>query len=202
MRNSDKYLTVTALACLLVTSATGQEDDKKKKAIDQMRQVANAMKQCPEQKTTYRDVCSIRYSYQGPPTNLEWDVVPSKTVRSPFQGIVEFTLSSRSEEGPQPNQSTDVRERCISSTPVNPQALLQEQKDILEKGPKWRAGHYRYEFDLGSDTAELVKMLWVVTDRNNNVVTFPVTDCWRAECPGHGEDHCWVKAARTPPAVR
>ncbi len=42
-----------------------------------MRQVANAIKQCPEQ---------MKYQikrdklYAGPPTNVEWDVIPSKTV--------------------------------------------------------------------------------------------------------------------------
>jgi hypothetical protein len=30
----------------------------------------------------------------------------------------------------------------------------------MREGPKWREGHYRYEFDLGAEGPELVKMLW------------------------------------------
>jgi hypothetical protein len=94
----------------------GQEDRTKQEAIEQMRQVAKAMKQCSEQLTgsSSGDCYTLRL-YAGPPTNLEWDVLPSKTVRSPFQGIVEFTLPTRTERIDPPNQSAKAHQKCAEN---------------------------------------------------------------------------------------
>jgi hypothetical protein len=200
MRSSSTSLTVAAFLCLMGRFAFGQEDRAKQKAIDQMRQIANAMKQCPEQETnTFQDKCHVRHSaYAGPPTNLEWDVVPSKTVRSPFQGIVEFTLPSRQESINPPNQTQKAAQDCYEATHYlgDPATLLKMAEEEREKGPEWREGHYRYEFDVGSDAPELVKMLWVAKDRKNNVVESPATGGYPAPWPT-GENECWVRAARS-----
>ena len=75
--------------------------------------------------------------------------------------------------------------------------MLKMQEELAEKGPEWRNGHYRYEFDVGSDAPELVKMLWVATDRKNNVVTSPANDCMGCTDPAQNDEReCWVKAAR------
>jgi hypothetical protein len=57
-----------------------------------MREIANAIKQCPVHESSFEGDCHTHYSYLGPPTNVDWEVLPSKTVRSPFQGVIEFTL--------------------------------------------------------------------------------------------------------------
>jgi hypothetical protein len=128
--------------------------------------------------------------YAGPPTNLEWDVLPSKTVRSPFQGIVEFTLPTRSENIDPPNQSSKDHQKCIDrDAQLDAMGIQAEIADeVAKKGPEWREGHYRYEFDVGSDTPELVKTVWVVKDRSNNVLTSPINKS------GLG---CWLTAAKS-----
>ena len=151
----------------------------KQKAIEQMRRVANAIKQCPEQKA-YQSERGVSKSYAGPPTNVEWDVIPSKTVRSPFQGVIEFTLPSR------------WAPPLWCSTPSNPleeQACQDAIAEQAKEGPEWREEHYRYEFDVGSDAPELVKMLWVAKDRKNNTVTQEATPT--------AIDECWVAAAKS-----
>lgn len=200
-----------ALGGQLTVLAVAQNENAKQKAIDQMRSVANALKQCPERKTTHLEDCILRDFYAGPPTNVEWDVVPSKTARSPFQGVIEFTLPSH--HGDTPHQSTKIEQECAANSgPHDPSVGLQEMeerariaREAEEKGPVWREGHYRYEFDVGSDAPELVKMLWVVKDRNNNVVTSPATSCqeygcadpWCADPSLSDERECWVKEARS-----
>lgn len=182
-------LTVALLVMLCNLVVAGQDDHAKQKAIDQMRRVANAIKQCPEQKSSNQDECQVHYFHVGPPTNVEWDVLPSKTVRSPFQGIIEFSLPSRSEdqEIAAANQSKRVHQQCVERA-ARMAAAAQVLAETMKQGPKWREGHYRYEFDVGSDTPELVKLLWVVKDQANNTVTSAV------ESTGH---ECWVVAANS-----
>jgi hypothetical protein len=179
--------------CLLCGSAVGQEDHAKQKAIVQMRQVANAMKQCPEQQiSSYQSECHVTRAYAGPPTNLEWDVLPSKTVRSPFQGVIEFTLPSHLDQSDPPDQPSKVHQKCVD-TEAQIEAMGASTRseiadEIAKKGPEWREGHYRYEFDVGSETPELVKKLWVAKDRSNNIVISPANDNGR---------ECWVTAAKS-----
>jgi len=161
----------------------GQDDSVRQEAIEQMRQIANAMKQCPERKTKVlmpyeSDECQNHYSYIGPPTNVEWDVVPSKTARSPFQGIIEFVLPGRMEHLIKTDLSQKQRQQCekkMQSLPLG--AAYKEKRDF----------HYRYEFDLGSGPPELVKTLSVWKDENNNIETESVSL----------GDACWVSVAKS-----
>jgi hypothetical protein len=190
MARLGKRLTV-AVICLLGSFAAGQDDPVKQTAIDQIRRVANAIKQCPEQMSSYQDECKVHYSYAGPPGNVEWDVLPSKTVRSLFQGIIEFTLPLRSQDIDRANQSKKVHQKCADrETTMAAMAALAAPAlaEAAKEGPKWREGHYRYEFDVGPDAPELIKMLWVVKDKDNNTVTSAANTV---------EHECWVKAAKS-----
>jgi hypothetical protein len=181
---------------LLAGLALGQEDQAKQKAVDQMRQVANAIKQCGEHKETYQDDCQLYYSYLGPPTNVEWDVLPSKTVRSPLQGFVEFELPSRSQEQDvdPANQSKKAHQECVNRKAVMAAMAAPALAELAKEGPAWREVHYRYEFDVGSDAPELVKMLRVARGRDNNVVTSAAES---------GKPHeCWVAAAKSIGSAR
>jgi hypothetical protein len=173
--------TLPILLCLLCPFSRGQEDMTKQKAIDQMRKVANAMKHCPEQMRHFQDQCQIHQLYSGPPSNLEWDVIPSKTVRSPYQGVIEFTLPSRSEDVDTPNQSAKFHQQCVDS-----EARLAVMAAPAAVKDAEREGHFRYEFDLGNDSPELVKMLWVSKDKDNNVVSSTASG-----------NECWVRAAQS-----
>ena len=95
-RDSGRHPAAAALLLRLSALAAAQDDHAKQKAIDQTRRVAKSIKECAEQLTgNWQDECKVHKLYSGPPTNVEWDVVPSKTVRSPFQGIIEFTVPTR-----------------------------------------------------------------------------------------------------------
>jgi len=178
----------TAAALLLLGSlATAQDNAVKQKAIEQMRQIAAAVKQCPAHKSSSQVDCKVHIYYLGPPTNVEWDVVPSKTVRSPFQGILEFTLPSGSTDINHANLSKKDQQKCANKDAFEAQIAAPALDAAMKAEPKGHEGHYRYEFDLGSGTPELIKMLWVVKDKDNNTITSAMTD---------NLDACWVKAAK------
>jgi len=184
----------TAIVLLLFGGlATAQDDAPKQKAIEQMRQIAAAVKQCPAHKSSSQDDCKVHIYYLGPPTNVEWDVVPSKTVRSPFQGILEFSLPSGSTDTNQVNLSKKDQQKCANKDLFDARIEAPISDAIIKEEPKWHDGHYRYEFDLGSGTPELIKMLWVVKDKSNNTVTSAVTD---------NLDACWVTAGKTGGSIR
>jgi len=178
-------------ASLVLAGVLGAgQDDVKQRAIEQMRQIANAIKACPVQITSSQDDCMTYRNYTGPPANVEWDVSPSKTVRSPFQGIVEFTLPVRAEDNliDVSNQSKAIRKKCAYWASGEAALTAQAQINAAKGAATWHDGHYRYEFDVGSDAPELVKMLWVVKDKDNNIVT---------SIPNSGPHDCWVVAAKS-----
>jgi len=100
---------------LLGGLAAGQDEPAKQKAIEQMRQIANIIKQCPVQKRrlNQNDPCQVSTYFIGPPANVDWDVLPSKTVRSPFQGILEFTLPSYTTYVDRTDISAKEHQKCV-----------------------------------------------------------------------------------------
>jgi hypothetical protein len=148
-----------------------QQDTAQEIAAAQMRRIATDMKACPEEVQSQTELATY---YAGPPTNLEWNVEPSKTpVRSPFQGVVTFSLPERSEE----------TETAKHSKKLHKQYMDAELYQIAYGHP----GHYRYDFDLGNDSPDLVKALFI-DDKTNE--SRPVSSS------GHVPT-CWEKAART-----
>lgn len=122
--------------------------------------------------------------YIGPPTNVEWDVLPSKTVRSPFQGILEFTVPTYSTFIDRDDLSEKDHQKCVDKAARLAKMGLQP----LPAKSATVEGHRRYEFDLGSGAPELVKILEISKDKNNNTVTSAASDDANA---------CWVAAAKT-----
>jgi hypothetical protein len=113
-----------------------QIDAKSQPAVDQLAAVAHAIKECPREVTSERQSgkkpTQIERWYMGPPFNVVWDVVPGSSVRSPYLGFIEFSLS---EDHWAPGEGFS-----LTITKVYP----------LKK---------RYEFDLGPSGLELTKML-------------------------------------------
>jgi hypothetical protein len=179
-----KWAAIAALF-LLGGIVAGQDDPAKRKAVDQMRQIANAIKQCPVQKTVIgpKDACQVSTYYIGPPTNVEWDVLPSKTVRSPFQGILEFALPIHSTYIDRTDLSAKDHQKCVDKAARLAKMGLEPLPEKTPMGEKRR----RYEFDLGPGAPELIKMLEVSKDKDNNTVTSVAPDAANA---------CWVTAAK------
>ena len=68
-------------------------DAKSRAEVERLRSIATAIKACPrvaEWKNT-----GIGTIYDGPPSNVVWDVKPSDSIRAPYFGYVEFFLPSR-----------------------------------------------------------------------------------------------------------
>ena len=142
-----------------------QADKAKERAIGQMRRIASAIKKCPEV-IQFEEECAVHYI--GAPANVEWDVLPNKTVRAPYQGILEFTLPQRSQDVDSAKQSARVHQRCIDMA-----------RAAATSGIKIKHGRYRYEFDLGTDAPELVKMLWIVDQtKETSVASSDARYCW------------------------
>lgn len=181
----------SVLGLILIGSlSAGQDDPGKQRAIDQMRHIADAMKRCPEEKSSHQDECQVRIYHLGPTSNLEWDVLPSKSVRAPYLGVIEFTLPNRTETTDVANLSKKAQKRCQDQKSLIASVEAETLSRDMREGPMWREGHYRFEFDVGSTKPELVKMLWIAKDRNNNVITSPANDgtaCWIAKAKSGGD---------------
>src|SRR5580658_10068019 len=85
--------------CVLVTCSIAfpaGSEDMPQSAAPIFRLMARQIQDCPN--ALYRETRwgkkpnEIERAYFKPPTNVVWDIVPSKTpVRSPFEGYVEFS---------------------------------------------------------------------------------------------------------------
>lgn len=150
-----------------------QIDPKSQPAVDQLAAVAHAIKECPREATRERQwgkkPTEILRWYAGPPQNVVWDVVPGKSVRSPYLGFIEFVLRP---DYWVPNEVKDKFEQSQESSSAE-LSKIQADLDPMK---------YRYEFDLGPSGLELTKMLRGRKPSN-----------WLDESP---DDTCWQKAAR------
>jgi hypothetical protein len=199
MISLSRRVTAVLLACSFVGLAEGQDDaaPQKAKAIEQMRQVVKVIKQCPgkvdrESPFPSNNQCFSSEAATGPPVNAIWDAHESRTARAPFEGWVEFDLP-----GSWSDHQLHPADRKVAKVCDRNSQTESEVADILAQAmlrvalgvgddvelPRSQMWHYRFEFDVGSDNPELVKMLW--TDQSGKAQ--PVTDT----------NSCWVKAAQS-----
>jgi hypothetical protein len=197
-------LTGIVLLCLCANLSIGQDDAarQKAKAIEQVRQVVKAIKECPgkmntESPSPANSKCFSIEAATGPPVNVSWDAHESKTARAPFEGWVKFDLPgywSDNQLHPADRKVAKVCERNFRMEAERADMLAQLLLRVaLGVGddvdpPRSKIWHYRFEFDVGSDNSELVKMLW--TDQSGKAQ--PVTD----------NNSCWAKAAQSVGTAR
>jgi hypothetical protein len=81
--------------------------------------------------------------------------------------VIEFTLLNRSRKVEKQNLSKKQQQYCAQMAALEGSMQPEVAAKVERLEQKWHDGHYRYEFDLGSDAPELVKMLWVVKDAND-----------------------------------
>jgi hypothetical protein len=65
-------------------------DDQTKAEVDRIRSIARAIKACPRE-AEFPDT-GHGTIYDGPPSNVRWDVKPSGSIRAPYFGYIEFFL--------------------------------------------------------------------------------------------------------------
>jgi hypothetical protein len=112
-------------------------------AIASLRAITEAIKACP--RALLFEMPELRNAppprvFWGPPTNVVWDVTPSNSLRSPYVAYIEFTIPSEYAVPP------ETYDRTMAVYGL-----------IVAKGIPNRK--VRYEFDLGPEGLQLMKML-------------------------------------------
>lgn len=137
-----KLMASVLVWCCLALPAS--PDDVPPTAVSTLRRMAKQIQECPQfvdrESRWGKKPNEIERWYYGPPKNVVWDAVPSKTpVRSPFEAYVEFSVSHF-------------------------QWIPPEVKDKYEKAihlPDPFLGDFkiRYEFDVGPAGVEFSRAL-------------------------------------------
>ena len=107
--------------------------------------------------------------YQEPPDNPMWDVITSNSVRAPYLGYVEFTVTES-------YWVPDSAKYRFFNWPGAAPTLK------LVVGP-W---HYRYEYDLGPNGLQLIRVL----------LRSRTTGQWAEPTKSSLAKYCWDAAAR------
>jgi len=140
-------------------------DEQTKAQVKQLRSISQAIKACPRQAES-ADTGSGAF-YVGPPSNVTWDVKANSSVRAPYMGYIEFFL---------PREFSASKEYCAKH------AYLCAQMMLI---PSFQ---YRFEYDLGPDGLELMKLLAKKKEDKD----------WSDVQPSAAglANTCWLKAAR------
>jgi len=140
-------------------------------AVNKLREVARTIRECPEAIETEtkwgKGPLEISRLYIGPPKNVVWDVVPSKTVRSPYAGYIEFSTSHYVWVPP---ETSAKYERQHPGFRAEAAIRLKDWK-------------LRYEFDVGPGGVEITRALSRLADASD----------WGDFSK---RDICWDNAAR------
>ena len=133
-------LLLPLLICSLTTPAAGQVGPSQDRAVSQMREIVEAIRRCPETSGSLAEEGAITRT--EPPLILEWDVVPSDSLRAPFQGFVQFKVVTQLGETEEAKRSKELDHEYQFF------AGLTRGRNFVE---------YRYEFAVGSEPPELEK---------------------------------------------
>src|SRR5271157_5365020 len=135
-------------------------DEQTKTRVKQLRAISNAIKACPREESP--DTGNGKHIY-GPPSNVTWDVKPNPSIRAPYLGYIEFSV---------PRNFSASKKYCAQHAEACALLLFQSSVPL------------RFEFDLGPDGLELMKILaknkdedkeW--SDINPNAAVL-VDTCW------------------------
>jgi len=150
-------------------------------AAARLRATAQAIREClaavESEKRWGKRPLEIERWYLGAPQNVVWDIVTGTTVRAPYSGFIEFSVSHYHWVPPETSEKL--------------QGKQSEGAAMLVAG-QTGTRTLRYEYDIGPAGIELVKAL--VRFKN----AFGTSDWQDLE----KADICWDNAARTPPAEK
>jgi hypothetical protein len=112
-------------------------------AVDTLRVIARLIRECSaalDRETKWgKGRLEVERWFFGPPKNVVWDIIPGKTVRAPYAGFIEFSVSHYFQVPPESQEKYD---RQLHLVPV----------DLGDY-------NFRYEFDVGPQGAELTRVL-------------------------------------------
>jgi len=154
------------------TPVSIREDSKP--AVETLRAITKRIEECPKalefEKRWGKKQDEIERYYEGPPSNVVWDVVAGNSVRAPYLAYVEFTVDG----------DLWVPDSARGKFSKLPSYFAQEQMGAAS----W---HYRYEYDLGPSGLQLTRVL--LRDKS--------TDKWVEPKRSVIAEHCWDAAARS-----
>lgn len=138
-------------------------DERTKPRVKQLRAISDAIKACPSKEATLDTGTKFIY---GPPSNVTWDVKANPSIRAPYLGYIEFSV---------PREFSASKKYCAQHSELCAQMLGLSSVQI------------RFEFDVGPDGLELMKLL---SKRNED-------KDWSDIKPNAAvlSDTCWLKAA-------
>lgn len=132
-------------------------DEKTQNEVRHLRAIARTIKECPRV-ADFKDTGGGTI-YNGPPSNVVWDVKPSGSVRAPYLGFVEFFL---------PREFSASERVCAK----NPRYCA----EITNATKPYR---YRFEFDLGPDGLESTRLLVKSESDKEWTDARPDDSCWQ-----------------------
>jgi hypothetical protein len=170
MRRQHATIFILFATTLWATHATSRQnapemDEQTKAQVKKLRSISQAIKACPNKESP--DTGNGKFTY-GPPSNVTWDVKPSPSpIRAPFLGFIEFSL---------PRGFSASKKYCAQYAEVCARLLVQSSVPL------------RFEFDLGPDGLELMKLLVKNKEEDKE---------WSDIRPDAAvlSDTCWLKAA-------
>lgn len=112
-------------------------DERSQAALNQLHLIAQRIKNCPRS-AEWLDT-GAGTIYDGPPSNVVWDVEPSTSVRAAYLGYIEFSL---------PREFLAPDRKCDK-----------EPGYCAEMMTATKPFEYRYEFDLGPEGLSLTRIL-------------------------------------------
>jgi hypothetical protein len=152
--------------CIRSQQNTPEMDEQTKAQVKKLHAISDTIKTCPRQ-AEYPDTGNGTF-YDGPPSNVIWDRKPNSSVRAPYMGYIEFFL---------PREFSASKKYCAKNAELCAQMMLI---------PSFQ---YRFEFDLGPDGLELMKLLAKKKEDKE----------WSDVQPSAAglANTCWLKAAQT-----
>ena len=145
-------------------------ESPKDRAVNQMRIIVEAIKQCPAQTPRGFDLAGAIQKYTRPLVQ-DWDVVSYDSLRSPFQGFVRFRIVSHYEE-------TEAAKHSKSLDAQYRQFIQGMESCEQEYRTSCYVTEYRYEFDLSSVIPELRKASMLMAIKKEPIVYKPGGSCW------------------------
>jgi hypothetical protein len=192
-----KAITSVAILALfslgVVTTAAAQQpsiEATSQPAVAALRAIARTIRECPEtvqlESRWGKGPLEIDRFYFGPPKNVVWDVAPSKSVRAPYAGFIEFSVSYYFWVPP------ETRDKYDRKYP----GLLRDLRT-----PDFKR---RYEYDVGPEGLELIRALsrreGQASVGNGDHISTEWADSPKVEVQGNS-GVCWDNAARKSQTV-
>lgn len=134
-------------------ASSGQMDAEEKRAIEQLRAIAEGIKSCNYDVPGLIDPLA-KFGFKfvfGPPENVTWDAIAQPSIRAPYKGFVEYSIPAYQQLPPTDNYCNDPKVKkaeCKRMWVIGTQ--IYREQSIHPR-------QYRYEFDVSDRGLEFLR---------------------------------------------